>query len=389
MDELDSLARALREELGGPPEAWKAAQRARVREGLREPARRASWRGPALWVGAALAVAAAIVWVTVGRTPKADLERWLVAEELAAPVRLDDGSSISLSAGGRGRLFADAATVRFDLHGGRASFDVVPARKRTWTISAGGNEVRVVGTRFSVLYGPGEEFEVDVERGVVAVKVPERNASIELEAGDHLRGHPGRVEVVHRAVKPAPSTPVPEPSAHAPVVEAPAAASSATALPGSSSTASADWQARYAEGKYAEALALVRASGVGQRLHELPPRKLAELADVARLGGDPELAVAALTALLRRFPNAPEARDGSFLLGRVHALRGDGAAAVDAFERYLAGGAASRYTNEALGRLMELYSKRGNREKARGVAERYLARAPNGPYGRLARSLLE
>ena len=149
-----------------------------------------------------------------------------------------------------------------------------------------------------------------------------------------------------------------------------------------------DWQLRYSEGKYAESLALVRAHGVNKRLSELSASALAELADVARLGGDPELAVSALTLLLQRFPSAPEARDGKFLLGRVQVLRGDDRAAVDAFESYLRRATSGRYVNETRGRLMELYSKRGDTDRARAVAEQYLAATPNGPYGRLARSLI-
>jgi TolA-binding protein len=135
-------------------------------------------------------------------------------------------------------------------------------------------------------------------------------------------------------------------------------------------------------------LSLVRASGVDRRLGELSPGALSELAEAARLGGDAELAARALTTLLRRFPGAPEAREGRFLLGRVHALRGDRAAAIDAFESYLGRGVSSVYANETLGRLMELYTARGDAERARGIARRYLERAPNGPYRRLAQSLV-
>jgi hypothetical protein len=38
---------------------------------------------------------------------------------------------------------------------------------------------------------------------------------------------------------------------------------------------------------------------------------------------------------------------------------------------------------------MELHSGRGDTERARAMAKRYLERAPDGPYKRLAISLLE
>mgnify|MGYP003577063139 CR=1 FL=1 len=84
-----------------------------------------------------------------------------------------------------------------------------------------------------------------------------------------------------------------------------------------------DWRESYRHGDYAGSLARARSIGVNKLIAELPPKSLADLADAARLGGDPELAVRALTALQERFPSAPEAREAKFLLGRVHALRGD------------------------------------------------------------------
>lgn len=393
MNELEPLASELREELGEPPDSWQAAQRARFRHGQRARHGRSPFRVLAPWVTASLGVVFLLIWL-VFRGPAASDERWLVAEELHGPVRLDDGSSIALEPGGRGRLIADTATVRFDLHEGRASFDVVPGRKRTWTVRAGKNEVRVVGTRFSVFFGAGEAFEVAVERGVVAVQVPDRNASVELKAGDRLEGRPGQLEVAHGAASSLPArAPAPQPearpeeatAARAPEpsleVQAPASAPPEPAP-------RAEWQARYAEGRYAEALALVRAHGISRHLSELSPAALAELADAARLGGDPALAVSALNLLIQRFPGAPEARDGKFLLGRVHVLRGDDAAAAAAFESYLSRAPSGRYVNETRGRLMELYAKRGDTARARGIAEQYLAATPSGPYQRLARSLV-
>jgi transmembrane sensor len=347
--------------------------------------RPASWRYAPL-LAAGLAAAAALGWTSLREHPSARVERVLVAAERHEPFRFEDGSSIALAPGGRGRLVADAAFVRFDLQGGRANFDVTPGQQRTWTITAGNNEVTVVGTRFSVSYEPSRAFEVEVERGVVSVRVPERSASVELKAGDRLSGHPGRMEVAHQA--PAQPPPAPAEMERESEREAPAQPVHPSRVePTAEASANDAWRDRYRDGKYAESLALLRASGVAERLHELGPRALAEVADAARLGGAPDLAVRALTVLMRRFPGAAEARDGQFLLGRVHALRGDGGAAVSAFEEYLKAGASARYANEAIGRLMELYSARGDDERARALARRYLENSPDGPYRRLARSL--
>ena len=97
----------------------------------------------------------------------------------------------------------------------------------------------------------------------------------------------------------------------------------------------------------------------------------------------------ALAALQKRFPSSAEAREAKFLLGRVYALRGDKNSAITSFESYLGQRGTSPYATETIGRLMELYSDRGDTERARAMAERYLERAPNGPYKRLALSLRE
>lgn len=388
MTELEPLASVLRKELGAPPPSFLEEQRFRVRHALSR--RRRSRPVLAVSLAAAAALVAALIFFGVARRQEPPVERWLVASELREPFRLEDGSTIALEADARGRLSTDASEVRFDLHAGRARFDVRPERKRAWTVTAGKNEVRVIGTRFSVRYGPSDALEVEVERGLVSVQVPERKASIQLEAGDRLRGGPGRVEVARTdgdaiasgRLPPGPAAPAPAPKP---------GADSAPPVPARGSEGSApanvDWQARYREGKYAESLKLLRASGVAQRLNELPAATLAELADAARLGGDPDLAVRALTLLTQRFPSSPQARHAKFLLGRLHALRGDGAAATAALESYLGAGDSSPYATEAIGRLMELYSGRGDTERARTMARRYLERAPNGPYQRLARSL--
>jgi hypothetical protein len=384
MTELEPLATALRQELGEPPEAWRQAQRMRLLEAVeRKPERPLFFRLAPL-VAAAFVLAAPVAWLTLRERPLERAEHRLVEQELRGPFRFDDGSSIVLAPEGRGRLVTGAALVRFDLQSGRATFDVTPGQKRTWTITAGKNEVRVVGTRFSVSYAPSESFEVEVEHGIVSVRVPERSATVELKAGDHLRGRPGRIEVARTtSAAPPPAPPESDGAHHAPE----AAASVARGEPAGGSAPDAEWRDRYRNGKYAESLALLRASGIADRLDELGPGTLAQVADAARLGGDPNLAVRALGLLMRRFPRTPEARDGNFLLGRVHALRGDRSAAIAAFEEYLKPGGSAQYANEAVGRLMELYSARGDDERAGAMARRYLENTPDGPYRRLARSL--
>jgi hypothetical protein len=129
--------------------------------------------------------------------------------------------------------------------------------------------------------------------------------------------------------------------------------------------------------------------GFERLTQSLDASKLVDLADAARLGGDSAAAMLALRVLESRFAAVAAARDSDFLMARLHAQRGETSAAIGRLTTYLERGESARYSLEALGRLVELHSKRGESERARALARRYLERAPNGPYHRLAESVLQ
>src|SRR5690606_12458204 len=96
-----------------------------------------------------------------------------------APAPLDqalaDGTRVRLDPAARGTLTRQASNlVRFDLTRGRAEFDVAKNPNRTFRVVAGDYEVVVLGTRFSVAYGPGDRLAVAVERGAASVGVAGR-----------------------------------------------------------------------------------------------------------------------------------------------------------------------------------------------------------------------
>ena len=53
----------------------------------------------------------------------------------------------------------DGDASQFDLHGGRATFEVAKRPNQDWTVVAGRYTLHVIGTRFSVRY---EEDDLDV-----------------------------------------------------------------------------------------------------------------------------------------------------------------------------------------------------------------------------------
>ena len=125
------------------------------------------------------------------------------------------------------------------------------------------------------------------------------------------------------------------------------------------------------------------AAGFSAEVGRASASDLLALSDAARFAGRPARAKEALLAMRRRFG----ARGSSaFLLGKIAAdqLRSPGEAATW-FEIYLQEEPSGPLAEQALGRVMEI--RKRDAGAARLVAERYLARYPNGAYAALARSL--
>jgi hypothetical protein len=315
--------------------------------------------------------------------PHQDVE----AKELGQHQALDDGTTILLDPGASGQVIeARSDYVRFELQRGRALFDVTRNAHRSFHVAASGYDVRVLGTKFTVeLAALMQEVRVSVERGSVSVLPPGEAETILLGPGDWLDGPRDRPEV-HR------SRLVEPPAAHGivpsvPFIPAFTATPPPKALRTNASTAASPWLALYHQGKYGAALSAARSVGFPRLVDDLGADDLAALADAARFGGDAPDAILALSALERRFPGTALAARATFLIGRVGVAHGDLRGALAAFERYLDQYPTGTYSIEALGRLIELYSKQGNRQHAAELARQYLQRAPDGPYARLARSL--
>jgi TolA-binding protein len=291
-----------------------------------------------------------------------------------------------LDAGARANVVNVPSVTRFELHQGSAEFDVVPQRGRTFTVVAGAFEVSVVGTRFSVRYEAMGAVAVAVSHGVVSVRGPGREP-FRLRAGQRFRSDDGEAKLAAAPEAHEPKPAAPDPGVPSDQAPPPKPAASATDLAHDAPT-SADWEAAYRERRYAVAVARAKEQGVERLLGTLSAPKLAALADAARLGGDAELALRALQTVERRFPSSPQAADAEFLVGRLHASRGDSAGALARLEKYLQRGDRAPYAVEAMGRLVELYAARGDTERAQRMAKKYLERAPDGPYRRLCLSVL-
>jgi hypothetical protein len=249
---------------------------------------------------------------------------------------------------------------------------------------AGGYEVNVVGTIFSVERRLDDaEVDVTVERGRVSVSGGSLGSErVMVDAGHELRGRPTGFAVTDIPAAPPLQSP-PEGSGAAEIERGPAA--------GASSSASEDvsFVARYRMRDYRGALEAAERSGFSGLLERLDRKSLTQLADAARLAGNVARARQALTRLRERFAGSTEAADAAFLLGRLLAdSLADAAGGARYFDVYLAERPQGAYADEAEGRSMVTHREAGDMTRARQVASHYLARSPDGPYASTARSIL-
>lgn len=300
----------------------------------------------------------------------------------SVPVEFSDGSRLLLEDGAARVVGVGRTGASIVLRSGRLRAEVVHRRDTRWSVRAGRYEVRVVGTRFQVLWEPASgKLAVDVEEGEVTVAGPDMEPGKPVHAGERLE-LPGPVNAAP-AMGAAHAIPA-APSGPAPAAIRPHGRSGAAAQP-----VQPTWRALAASERWAEALDTARRAGFAELCRNTTREELLLLGNTARFGGEATLAVGAFSALRDRFPRSPEAAMGAFALGRL-AFDGqrDYSSAARWFRTYLAelpGGALER---EAAGRLIEALQGAGDHPGARAAARRYLEGHPDGPHARVARSII-
>jgi ferric-dicitrate binding protein FerR (iron transport regulator) len=422
---LDALGRMARMHLTGDVSAQAEAEaRRRLRAHLAsEPFAISARRKAKLWIGAA-AIAAATAGVFLGRpllrrpalTFDVDIpvvsERDYLLVPVTAPsghVAFSDGSKLTLSPGGRGRivaLHADGAEI--GIEDGRASLDVVHRPGARWLVAAGPFAISVTGTAFDVRWsGADELFEVDMRSGSVTIRGPLAAAGIELAAGQKLvadlRANQLRIERLAA-----------EPGAEASAMSAetkPGESAVVNAMPhdGAVAATSRDvesaprarlprreaaddakpsWTQRVAAGDFRSVLADADHRGLESTLSQCALADLVALADAARYAGRVDVAHRALVAQRQRFAGTSAARTAGFLLGRL-ADTGEAqpAAAIGWYDRYLVEAPGGEFASEALGRKLVAVHRVSGAASARPIAQEYLRRFPQGPYAAKAREL--
>ncbi len=334
---------------------------------------------------------------------------WISAADTPVPVAFSDGSQMTLQAGGRARLQElGEHRVELSLERGVAHFDVVHAEATDWRIHAGPFEVHVTGTVFDANWQPDTEvFTLEMAEGQVFVSGPHLGEGRHVEDAEALQvwltegrsaltvgGVPAPEQAVVRV--PDPELVPTEPPVAKPARRDAAPTSARVRVTVVEDEGAADeaapvaWQTLVQQGAYAEAVALVEQHGVDQALAEGSAADLVALGDAARLSKQYRLSEAAYTAVRDRYPGGVAAANGAFSLGRMaFDQRGQMDQAVRWLRVYVAEQPDGVLLREALGRLMEAESKRGERGAARDVAADYLARFPDGPHAQFARGLVK
>ena len=364
-------------------------------------------------------------------------------------VRFSDGTHVDLGHGARVSVLARGPRgARLRVEEGEARFDVAHLPHAAWSVEAGPYVVYVTGTVFDVRWsGSDEVIEVRMRSGSVQVGGPLLPERVTLRAGQRLRARlasrelligdarvsdgeatPVRPPVAQaqgpaqgdppaaaRAAEPEPASaaapaPLPampaplEPSRPAPPVAAPAIAPApepaAAAVRPASITHRAQphviqpawaprtWSSAITTGNAARVVAEAEAHGLEKALVEVDSTALMALSDASRYSGRPEVAVRALVAERQRFPDTTFAHAAAFLLGKLADDRGEVAAGLAWYRRYLSETPDGPYAAEALGRKMLAIERISGRDAARSIASEYVQRFPNGTYMLQAHAIL-
>ncbi len=358
-------------------------------------------------------------------------------------VRFSDGTRIDLREGARLSVLArDDRGARLRVEDGEAHFEVVHRERTAWSVEAGPFVVYVTGTSFDVRWsGSDETVEVRLRSGSVRVGGPLLPERVTLRPGQRLIAKLAsgelRIDESQAAPQAAPAigSPAAAPAATAATATAPAARAEAiepaapAAEPGVATASTeteaevevapthapatnvrittphrirartlaavdtrrfepAGWPTLVAAGDGKALLGEAESHGIDRTLAEVDGAAMAALADAARYGSRPELAVRVLLTERGRFPGTPAARAAAFYLGKLTDDRGDAAGALDWYRRYLAETPRGPFAAEALGREMLTVERLSGRPAAHGLAAQYVRRFPNGTYLLQAHSIL-
>jgi hypothetical protein len=349
-------------------ELWTKIERTEARQLRRARQLRAGAAGAAV-VGALIGFAAlprAFAPAPVASSAPMN-EPAAAAIEAPQQLSLVDGSRLVLSTGTRARVLAMRSDeVRVRLERGQVDCEVAPDRGRRFIIEAGGFEVVVTGTRFTVVAeagaGSASDVAVSVERGSVQVWEASQRLLASLGAGQRWASErpAGLIEPPDAGLEAAPHVAASHRAASSAASSAPAASAGAASRADSSRAGSgAPRAAATAPAPRSDASTLLARASAARRAGHLPD------------------AVAALERVVLDHPRDERAGYAAFLLGRIQLdSLGDARAAVESFSFAAAHPGSGFFQEDAEARRVEALARAGRRPECADARDRFLAKYP-------------
>jgi transmembrane sensor len=335
--------------------AWDTERESRVRAGVGRGLERARRKRVGLVVVAGACTL--LFGFLLGRQPTTTTRMALPPSTAPSLLELPDGSSVN--AGSRDARVETVAVgpedVTLRLDSGQARFSVTPNPQRPFRVIARDVTVTVLGTIFSVALEP-HGVRVAVERGRVRVDAP--HVTRELTVGETADFESSPTAPPETVVDPLPPL-------------------EATSGPSTRPATGPSWRTLAKDQSYGAAL--TRLTAEGPNAVRDTPDDLLLAADVARLGGRPDRAVAPLKRVISDHAFDPRAPLAAFTLGRTlleQLGRPREAAQAFATARRLDRGGA--LTQDALAREVESWAGAGEAERAHARALEYVKLYPQG-----------
>jgi transmembrane sensor len=355
------------------------------------------------------------------------------------PLRFNDGTVVTVAPNAAARVLSVSPFgAGVLLEQGQATLHVVHRNAKTaWSVSAGPFDVDVTGTQFDISWDRvTSTLRIRLDEGSVLVhgcgtpqtavrtgetlvrrcadaqhakqretvnsgSLRDSDSDVSNRAAD--RGATSGAAVALDEVADRPSTPMQRPPVNPAGAQRLSAADSPNSATPSRNLATTpsmhdagshsgseepEWVQAYRRGDYEHAFQAAwptfdATCGAGQA------SELLTLGHVARLSAHPRDASIALERLRTRFPHSREAMLAAFYLGTLAFDGGAYEAAVAQFERCLSEDGRQEISREARGRILDAWTRLGNRPLAVAAAHEYLRVFPNGPDAAKANKLLE
>lgn len=154
------------------------------------PSSRPGWRQPKVWMG----MAAACLMAALGLWLYRSHDRFATQRGEVRLVSLADGSAITLNTASKVAVRYTEGQRHIELIEGEVLFNVVRSSGRPFIVDAGGTQVRVLGTSFTVRRMQGKPVRVLVREGSVQVRHVVAGRPVEVKVAANTRLEVPRAE---------------------------------------------------------------------------------------------------------------------------------------------------------------------------------------------------